>query len=295
MPAPAPHDPLRPEGPLVAHHWILLGIGTIVIAALFAIYFALGLLFWQGQWQLIMHPSHLVAQTPASLRLPFEDVRFDTTETGQPLLDGWWVPAESDLPHRQATILYVHGERGSLSDALPDVLALHALGHDVFAFDPRGYGKSVWAKPSEQHWNEDAVAALSYLESVRHIAPTRVILVGRGLGGTVAANLTVRHPAISSLVMIDPQPPTLALIGAPRWTHILPVRMLAHDRFDPAQALRSRSLNKLFLLPAGANAPAYVTQAAPPTVTVHSDLVGDAQTASALHRFFEASAAERSK
>ena len=139
MPAPThptpPHfdDPLRPHNPLVGHHWILAGIGVMIVASVAAVYFALGLLFWQGQWQLIFHPSQVVARTPASLNLPFEDVRFDATEVGHTRLDGWWIPANSSLPPQHTAIFYLHDARGSLSDALPDILALHALGQDVFA------------------------------------------------------------------------------------------------------------------------------------------------------------------
>jgi len=294
-PTPPPHfdDPLRPRNPLVAHRWILGSIGLMVVASLAAVYFALGLLFWQGQWQLIFHPSHVVSKTPASDGVPFEDVRFDSTETGRTQLHGWWIPADSSLPRKRAAILYLHDARGSLSDALPDILALHALGHDLFAFDPRGFGKSEWAKPSEGHWNQDSDAALYYLASVRHIGPRHLIVVGRGLGGTVAANLTIKHPEIQSLVMIDPQPPTLGLLQAPRWTHILPVHILARDRFNPATALRSTSLDKLFLLPADATAPGYATKAAPPAAIVHGTALGNADTASALERFAAQSHAER--
>jgi pimeloyl-ACP methyl ester carboxylesterase len=179
----------------------------------------------------------------------------------------------------------LHDARGALADALPDLLALHALGSDVFAFDPRGFGKSEWAKPSEHHWNQDADAALYYLASVRHIGPSHLIIVGRGLGGTVAANLTAKHPEIKSLVMIDPQPPTLGLLKAPRWTHILPVRLLARDRFSPAPALSSRSLNKLFLLPTNAPVPAYIAKAVPPVTTVRSTVLEYPETASVLQRF----------
>jgi uncharacterized protein len=285
-------DPLRPRNPLVSHHWILVGIGMMVVASLVAVYFAIGLLFWQGQWQLIFHPSHVVNRTPATDGLPFDDVRFDATETGHTRLNGWWIPAESSLPHNHAAILYLHDARGSLSGALPDILALHALGNDVFAFDPRGFGKSEWAKPSEHNWNQDADAALYYLASVRHIGPSHLIVVGRGLGGTVAANLTIKHPEIKSLVMIDPQPPTLGLLKAPRWTHILPVRLLARDRFNPASALRSRSLEKLFLLPTNAPVPAYVAKAAPPMTTAHGAALGEPEAASALQRFMAQSGAE---
>jgi pimeloyl-ACP methyl ester carboxylesterase len=294
-PTPPPHfdDPLRPRNPLVAHRWILGGIGLMVAASLVAVYFAIGLLFWQGQWQLIFHPSHVASTTPAIDGMPFEDVRFDATETGQTQLDGWWIPANSSLPRKRAAILYLHDARGSLSDALPDILALHAIGKDVFAFDPRGFGKSEWAKPSERHWNQDADAALYYLASVRHIGPRQLIVIGRGLGGTVGANLTIKHREIQSLVMIDPQPPTLGLLEAPRWTHILPVRLLARDRFNPATALRSTSLDKLFLLPGNAAAPNYATKAAPPAMTVHSNALGAPETASDLHRFIAQSRAEQ--
>ncbi len=286
-------DPLRPRNPLVSHHWILAGIGMMVLASVVAVYFAIALLFWQGQWQLIFHPSHAVSQTPASHGLAFEDVRFDATETGHTRLNGWWIPVDSSLPTHHAAILYLHDARGSLSDALPDILAFHALGADVFAFDPRGFGKSEWAKPSELHWNEDADAALYYLASVRHIGPSHLIVIGRGLGGTVAANLTAKHPEIRRLVMIDPQPPTLGLLKAPRWTRILPVRLLARDRFDPERALSSRPLSKLFLLPPNAASPGYIPKAAPPAEIGRGIVLGDAGPASALQRFIEQPGAER--
>jgi uncharacterized protein len=287
-------DPLRPRNPLVTRRWLLGCIGIIILASLGALYFAIALLFWQGQWQLIFHPSHIVASTPASKRIDFDDVRFDATETGQTRLTGWWIPAGSSLPHQPATILYLHETRGSLSDTLPDLVALHAFGYDIFAFDPRGFGKSQWVRPSEKRWIQDADAALYYLASVRHIGPSHLVVIGRGLGGTVGANLTLRHAGLSSLVMIDPQPPTLQLLEAPRWTHILPVRLLAHDHFDPTRALRSTAVDKLFLLSADNNAPAYVTKAAHPLAIVHSTILNNPEATTALRQFLGQSRAEQS-
>src|SRR6476619_1522590 len=135
MPAPTrptarPHfdDPLRPKNPLVARRWILGGIGVMIVASLVAIYFAIGLLFWQGQWQLIFHPSHIVTRTTATEGVPFDEVHFDATETGQTQLTGWWMPADSNFAGKPATVLYLHDARGSLSDALADGLALHEAG-----------------------------------------------------------------------------------------------------------------------------------------------------------------------
>lgn len=294
-PGPPAHfeDPLRPRNPLVTHRFLLGGIGIMILASLGALYFAIALLFWQGQWQLIFHPSHIVASTPASKGLPFEDVRFDATETGQTRLSGWWIPADPQLPHQPAVILYLHEARGSLSDALPDLVALHALGYDVFAFDPRGFGKSQWVRPSEKRWMQDGDAALYYLASVRHIGPSHLIVIGRGLGGTVGAGLTHRHAALTSLVMIDPQPPTLPLLEAPRWTRMLPVRLLAHDHFDPRPALSSTALDKLFLLPPDGTPPAYITNAAQPAATVRSTTLDSPEAAAALRQFFAQSRAAK--
>lgn len=293
-PAPPPHweDPLRPRNPLVTRRWLFGGIGFVVLASIAALYFAIALLFWQGQWQLIFHPSHVVARTPASDSISYDEVRFDTAENGQTRLTGWWIPG-ADATAGKSAILYLHDARGSLSDALPDLVALHALGSDLFAFDPRGFGKSEWAKPSEHHWNQDAEAALYYLASVRHIGPSHLVVIGRGLGGTVAANLTLRRPEIHSIVMIDPQPPTIDLLRAPRWTHILPLWLLARDRFDPAKALRSASVNKLLLVPPNANAPACVAKAAAPVTVIHGAALTAPEIITALRQFIAAADANK--
>jgi hypothetical protein len=283
IPPPNWDDPLRPRNPLVTRRWLLGGVGLIILASFAALYFAIGLLFWQGQWQLIFHPSHVVSRTPASSGIAYDEVRFDATETGQTRLTGWWIPGEAGPTGRPA-ILYLHEARGSLSDALPDLLALHSLGNDIFAFDPRGFGRSQWEKPSEHHWNQDAEAALYYLASVRHIGPSHLVVIGRGLGSTVAANLTLRRPDLQSLVMIDPQPPTLGLLRAPRWTHILPIRLLARDRFNPAKALASQSVNKLFLVSPNVPVPGYIARAAPPHAIEHSIDLTAPETMSALRQ-----------
>src|ERR1700761_9227397 len=108
VPPPDFHDPLHPTGPLVAHRWILGGIGVMVLASLFAIYLAIGLLFWQGQWQLIFHPSHVVANTPARDGVTFDDVRFDATEAGHTRLNGWWLPGNGEVSGKRHIVLYLH-------------------------------------------------------------------------------------------------------------------------------------------------------------------------------------------
>jgi pimeloyl-ACP methyl ester carboxylesterase len=249
IPRPA-HDPLRPQNPLVSRKWVVIGVVGMLLSAILLIYGCLCLLFWQGQWQLLFHPSHLVARTPASIGLAFSDLRFGATETGALPLDGWWVPAPAHAPAAQLTILYLHGPAGSLSDALPAIQAMHGAGVNVFAFDPRGFGRSDWASPSERRWNEDADAAFRFLTQTRHLDPRQVVLCGSGLGASIAAELTARQSSVAALILDNPQPPTLPLLQHDRRAQLLPVRLLAHDRFDPATLLSASSIPKLFFAPA---------------------------------------------
>jgi pimeloyl-ACP methyl ester carboxylesterase len=262
-----PEDPLRPQNPLVSQNWIVAGVLTVVLGALVLAYACLLFLYWQGQWQLLFHPSHIVNAIPANAGLAFQDVRFDTTETGQPLLNGWWIPAtgrEANGP----TALYLHGADGSLANTVPDLAALHAAGLNVFAFDYRGYGQSAWARPSEQRWRQDAAAAWTYLADTRHLAPDAILLCGRGYGASVAADLAAAHPHTRALVLINPRPPAMQALEADSRSRYVPVRLLAHDRFNPAPILQTLPTPKLFLAPSPGIP--YAASAAPPKAIVRS-------------------------
>ena len=125
---PGQTDPLLPQQPLVSVRWLLRALCGILALAVICAYATLCLLFYQGQWQLIFHPSRTITTTPASLGLRYDEVQFDYTEMGTPQLDGWWIPAAAASSASQQTILFLHDGRGSLSDTVAQLQALHALG-----------------------------------------------------------------------------------------------------------------------------------------------------------------------
>jgi uncharacterized protein len=227
--------------------WLLRALGISLLGAALCGYLSLCLLFYQGQWQVVFHPSRSITTTPANFGIRFDEVRFDATESGMLQLDGWWIPAEPASRYANSTLLYFHDSKGSLSQAAGELKALHDLGINVFAFDYRGYGRSIETHPSEERVYQDADAAWNYLTDTRHLDSRSIVLFGDGLGATIAAETAVRHASASGLVLEDPAPAGLALIQADPRTKLLPVRLLFHDRFDLDAKLRGLKMPKLIL------------------------------------------------
>jgi uncharacterized protein len=246
-PPPGWKSPLAPQQPLASARWMLGAIGGVLLLAVVCVYLTFCLLFWQGQWQLVFKPSRAIHDTPASAGLKFDEISFDATETGSLQLNGWWIPADPNTPYSADTLLLLHNGVGSLSDTLPQLEALHKLGINLFAFDYRGFGKSVSIHPSEASTYEDADAAWRYLTDTRHVSPSTIALDGVGLGAAIAVETARRHPRTPALILEDPAPPTLDTLQFDPRTRLLPIRLLFHDRFDMTKTLATLPTPKLLL------------------------------------------------
>src|SRR3954463_15562033 len=116
--------------PTISGKWLLSGLAIALLAALLCAWGTLCILFWQGSWQLLYHPTSAVTKTPANINLPFESVGFAPPPSGEPQLRGWWIPAASSP---RFTAVYLHAENGNLSDTVPELAPLHTIGLNVFA------------------------------------------------------------------------------------------------------------------------------------------------------------------
>ncbi|MBN2211881.1 MAG: alpha/beta hydrolase [Sedimentisphaerales bacterium] len=97
-------------------------------------------------------------------------------------------------PNATYTILYCHGNAEDLGD-LADLLDKYQRhGYNLLAFDYRGYGSSL-GKCSPANALVDTQAAWTYLTNTLHVPPERVILLGRSVGGAMAAQLATQHSA----------------------------------------------------------------------------------------------------
>ena len=153
-----------------------------------------GLLILRGcQSQMFYHPDKSLAVTPADVGLAFEPVTLTTSD--EVALAAWFVPGDSE----QAVLLLCHGNAGNIGNRVGWVKLMNAMGFSVLAFDYRGYGLSG-GKPNEVGTYRDAEAAWTYLVEQRGVDPSRIVLVGRSMGGAIATHLATERPAAALIL-----------------------------------------------------------------------------------------------
>lgn len=278
--------------------WILKMLGGVVVVAAICAYLTIMLLFWQGAWQLVLHPERDAAQ----LQVPgaaVEAVHFDADELGQTRLNGWWI--SSAAPSSYA-VLYLRGGDGELATDAGDrqrIAMLRSAGLNVFGFDYRGYGTSVKLRPSEKSMSEDVERTFDFLTTQKGYLPDHVLLFGAGIGGPLAAQLSVKHTSVAALVLDQPDATALERVMDDKRGKILPARLLYRDRFDLIGPLARSQAAKLLMLVADFDAhaqdrnevavhEAYFAAASPKTVTVMGSGAGlEAQKVEALRRFLD--------
>jgi uncharacterized protein len=264
--------------------WLLSAFSAVIAASAVLLYITLAVLFYAGQWQLVLHPTYTITATPQA---KFEEIHFDYTETGAARLDGWWIPAEAGSQWAGDSILYLHGANGSLSNYVADLDALHALGVNVFAFDYRGYGKSAGPHPTEGRMNEDADAAWRYLTDTRHMNPEKIVVYGTGYGASVAADLAARH-APAGVILDAPNGPARDVIATDARAKMLPMWLLLHEHFDPTATLEKLTTPKLFLDRDGAKARTKQLYGVAASPKQYFELKDDAGFQAAIERFLDA-------
>jgi fermentation-respiration switch protein FrsA (DUF1100 family) len=192
-----------------------------------AIYALLCLAVFVFQPRLVYFPMKTLAATPAAIGLRYEDVFLDTA--GGTRLHGWYLPGRENA----RTLLFLHGNAGNISHRLDSLSIFNDLGLNVLIIDYSGFGRSG-GKPGEQQTYEDARLAWRHLTEVRGVAPGRIVVFGRSLGGGVATWLASEEtPGGLILESSFTSAPELAR----KYYPIFPMRWLARIRYDNASRL----------------------------------------------------------
>ena len=156
-----------------------------IVGVLLITYLAFAAVLYIKQPRFLYSPERDVFSTPAELGLGFEAVVFKSADRLD--LSGWYIPAKNP----KFTLLFCHGNGGNMAHRLDSINIFHDLGLNCFIFDYRGYGDSM-GKPGEEGTYTDAMAAYKWLTEEKKIPKEDIIIFGRSLGGSVAAQLAGR-------------------------------------------------------------------------------------------------------
>ncbi|MCI0456234.1 MAG: alpha/beta hydrolase [Gemmataceae bacterium] len=210
----SPAEPPRPT-------WkggLLRGARTVAL-----IYLGILLMLMLLENWLVYHPMRASAEWWTPRTPDVQDVYLTTSDGTK--VHGWWCPRKD----ADGALLYLHGNAGNLSHRYDIVTTLRdQLGVSVLIVDYPGYGKSE-GSPSESGCYATAEAAYDWLTKEQKIAPAKVILFGKSMGGGVAVELASRrdHRALVLVKTFTSMPDVGA--GLYPW---LPVRWLMRNRFD---------------------------------------------------------------
>lgn len=186
------------------------------------VYAAACLSLYLGQNRLVYFPDRNIGQTPAARGLEYSDEWLTTADGVR--VHAWYVPGARDAP----VVLFAHGNAGNISHRLHTLELLNRLGAGVLILSYRGYGLSE-GSPDEAGTYRDAQAAYRHLTTRLGVAPERVVLFGRSLGGGVVSWLAANE-ACGGLVLES----TFTSVPdmAARLYPVFPVRLLARIRYD---------------------------------------------------------------
>ncbi|CAN5647636.1 hypothetical protein BH10ACI4_BH10ACI4_02840 [soil metagenome] len=279
MPRPTPSPKNRPTASsprsgapsnapeLVDPKWIVKGLGLILLAALVCGYLSLCLLFYIGQWQIVLHPKRTSDHPTTLSGTPIQFLSFAPDESAVPQLTAWSIPAAAGGRYANTTLLYLPAGEGSLADAIPTLTSLHDLGINIFAIDYRGYGQSPnTTHPSQKVLTEDAESAWQYLHSTRGLSEKQIVPYGSGVGASLAAHLAENYPQTAAVILDSPHGDLLETVLRDDRTKLLPARLLFHERFPLTAPLSTLHIPKLLI--SGAALPPAFKSAADPRITV---------------------------
>jgi uncharacterized protein len=200
--------------------WIKLALGAL------AVYGAVGLAGYLAQRKLMYFPDR--ARTlPAEVGLAGVEERVLQTPDGARLI-AWYGKARPGKP----TLLYFHGNGGSLSIRAPRIARFMDEGWGVYMMTYRGYGGSS-GTPSEAANVADAHRAYEALVKAG-VAPASIVAYGESLGSGIAVQLASQVPVGG--VILDAPYTSIVDVAAKAYP-FLPVRLLLIDRYETTRCI----------------------------------------------------------
>jgi uncharacterized protein len=210
--------------------WIKLAVGVA------AAYVLIALAGYLAQRKLMYFPDR--ARTPpAAVGLADVEERVLKTPDGARVI-AWYGKARPGQP----TLLYFHGNGGSLAIRAERIRRFMAEGWGVYMMTYRSYGGST-GSPSET--NNVADARLAHGALVQEgVAPQSIIAYGESLGTNIAVRVAVERP-VGGLILDAPYT-SIVDVAAGAYP-FLPVRYFLSDRYETSRYIANVKVPVLIL------------------------------------------------
>jgi uncharacterized protein len=203
-----------------------MSIGIKLALGVAALYCAIGLVAYLGQRKLMYFPDR--AHTlPSEVGLAGVEERSIETPDGARVV-AWYGRARAGRP----TLLYFHGNGGSLAIRASRIARFMDEGWGVYMMTYRGYGGST-GSPSEAVNVADARLAYAALMQ-EGVPPGSIVAYGESLGSGIAVRIAAELPVAG--VVLDAPYTSIVDVAAQAYP-FLPVRTFLIDRYETAPTI----------------------------------------------------------
>lgn len=171
-----------------------LALKTAAGAVVLYVFYAIFLFCLQRQ---ILFPKHLVTP-PSPAKLPPETEKI-TLSLPFGSVEAWYMETKKAALPAPAAI-FAHGN-GELIDFWPEMLRpLNRMGMSILLVEYPGYGRSD-GEPSHETITQTLTAARENLLAKKAVDPSRIIYIGRSMGGGAICSLARQFPPKALVLM----------------------------------------------------------------------------------------------
>lgn len=202
-----------------------------LLATLFALGAAVALIIVLGAPHIersLMYSPDPTYTKPAETGLIGVEEETLVTPDGEKVIVWYSQPAPG-----QPTLLYIHGNAGTLADRSERVAAYQQLGRGICIMSYRGYSGST-GRPSERANLSDAVMTYDALIA-KGLRPEDIIAYGESIGSGIAVQLAGKRPVAG--IILD-APYTSIVDVAELFYPYLPARQMMRDRYETLKHLK---------------------------------------------------------
>ncbi len=143
--------------------------------------------------RLLFYPHTGLELSPALYGFDYVDV---VIRSGRFDIHGWFFPGDRS----KRFVIFYHGNAGNMADRLGFMEFMRPLELNILMIDYRGYGRSE-GSPTIEGIEQDAVAAVEWMNQKRKVPLSRIVLWGRSLGVAAALAAAERYPAVAGVIL----------------------------------------------------------------------------------------------